>query len=371
MKKVTPPQSKNPLWLYGLRWLTLITVTASVSLFLDYCSVPAAYLLGALICAIVFSILNQTITLPKPCLIFGQGIIGAMIADSIPIATLGNISDHWLLFTLGIGSVQLLSNVLGLFLARSNVLPGSTAIWGTSPGGATIMTIMSENYDADARLVALMQYLRVVIVTITAVLVTHFVANETTISSEPAITDFSWQISSWSDFTQTLFLIVFSIGCARFFRLSAGPLLTIAIGLAASATGTINITLPTPLLLLSYTIIGWNIGFRFNRSILHYALKILPRILFSIILLILVCALMSQILVITMNVDPLTAYLAMSPGGVDSVAIIAASGNADMSFVMTMQTARLILVLICGPAIARWLTLHRNQKTYQKKLWNR
>jgi uncharacterized membrane protein AbrB (regulator of aidB expression) len=56
--------------------------------------------------------------------------------------------------------------------------------------------------------------------------------------------------------------------------------------------------------------------------------------------------------------DPLTAYLATSPGGADSVAIIAASSPVDVPFVMAMQVARFILVMLAGPflakRVARW-----------------
>jgi uncharacterized protein len=55
-----------------------------------------------------------------------------------------------------------------------------------------------------------------------------------------------------------------------------------------------------------------------------------------------------------LDADPLTAYLATSPGGADSVAIIAASSShVDVPFVMAMQMARFILVLLVGPALAR------------------
>ena len=60
------------------------------------------------------------------------------------------------------------------------------------------------------------------------------------------------------------------------------------------------------------------------------------------------------VLVHEMGVDPLTAYLATSPGGMDTVAIVAiAAGNVDISFVMTMQALRFLFVLIAGPPIAR------------------
>jgi membrane AbrB-like protein len=62
-----------------------------------------------------------------------------------------------------------------------------------------------------------------------------------------------------------------------------------------------------------------------------------------------------MMLVVFAKVDPLTAYLATSPGGADSVAIIAASSNVDVSFVMAMQTVRLIAVLLLAPVLTRFL----------------
>ena len=55
------------------------------------------------------------------------------------------------------------------------------------------------------------------------------------------------------------------------------------------------------------------------------------------------------------NVDPLTAYLATSPGGSDSIAIIAASTDCDVSFVMAMQTVRMIAVLLLAPVLTKFI----------------
>jgi len=55
-------------------------------------------------------------------------------------------------------------------------------------------------------------------------------------------------------------------------------------------------------------------------------------------------------------VDPLTAYLATSPGGADSVAIISASTPVDVPFVMAMQMSRFLIILFLGPALARLLS---------------
>ncbi|HEY5832290.1 MAG TPA: AbrB family transcriptional regulator, partial [Hyphomicrobiaceae bacterium] len=82
----------------------------------------------------------------------------------------------------------------------------------------------------------------------------------------------------------------------------------------------------------------------------------LPQVLLATFVIIGFCGLLAWILVHAAGIDPLTAYLATSPGGMDSVAIIAASSNVDLSFVMALQTVRLAIVLIVGPPLARFIS---------------
>ena len=105
----------------------------------------------------------------------------------------------------------------------------------------------------------------------------------------------------------------------------------------------------------SYAIVGWSIGLRFTPAILSYAARALPTIIGSILVLIAVCAVFGMVLTRFAGVDPLSAYLASSPGGADAMAIISASVNVDMPFVMAMQTMRFILVLLTGPMVARFI----------------
>ena len=68
-----------------------------------------------------------------------------------------------------------------------------------------------------------------------------------------------------------------------------------------------------------------------------------------------VCGLLALLLVHAAGIDPLTAYLATTPGGMDAVAIIAASSNVDIAFVMALQAVRFLIVLIAGPPLARFI----------------
>jgi membrane AbrB-like protein len=115
------------------------------------------------------------------------------------------------------------------------------------------------------------------------------------------------------------------------------------------------IELPTWLLAASYALVGWNIGLRFTRPLLIHAARALPRIIAATLVLIALCAGVAVMLVYGAGVDPLTAYLATSPGGSDSIAIIAASTDVDVSFVMAMQTVRMIAVLFLAPVLTKFI----------------
>jgi membrane AbrB-like protein len=116
----------------------------------------------------------------------------------------------------------------------------------------------------------------------------------------------------------------------------------------------VALQLPQWLLAVSYALVGWAIGLNFTSAILRHAARALPQIIGSILALMAFCGGLAWLLSHELGIDPLTAYLATSPGGMDSIAIIAAaSESVDISFIMALQSARLLMVLIFGPSLAR------------------
>ncbi len=159
----------------------------------------------------------------------------------------------------------------------------------------------------------------------------------------------------WAAFGTTLAIAAVGGLAGRLLRLPSPYFLGAAIVGATFHLGLgAPMQLPTWLLGLSYMLIGWSIGLNFTRAILHHAARALPPIVGSIIALMSFCGGLAWLLSHELGIDPLTAYLATSPGGMDSVAIIAAaSDNVDLSFVMALQSARLVIVLALGPSLAR------------------
>lgn len=343
---------------HRLRWPGLLALSALFALGLDALHLPAGLLLGPMVAAIVFALAGAQAYLPRPAFVAAQGVIGCLIARGIPVSFLSTLADHWAVFVFGVLAVSVLATGLGWLLSQWRVLPGTTAVWGSTPGGAAAMVIMAEAYGADVRLVAFMQYLRVACVTISASLFAHWWIHSGPEVAAPAslLASLLRPPARWDGLLATLVLALGGSALGARLRLPAGGLLLpLVAGIAMQDGAGIPIQLPPALLAVAYACIGWTIGARFNREVLALTLRSLPKLLASVITLIVLCGLFAAALVRWAHVDPLTAFLATSPGGADSVAIIAASSPVDMPFVLTMQVLRMLFVMATGPAIARLL----------------
>ncbi|MFC7053885.1 AbrB family transcriptional regulator [Hansschlegelia quercus] len=339
-------------WTRAAQWIALTALSFAFVITLMLVRLPAALLIGPMAAAVILALSGARPGAPRGVFVLAQGVIGCMIARGVPVAVVGEIAKDWPLALFSVVSVVIASNILGYALAKRGGLPGTTAVWGSSAGAASAMTLMSESFGADIRLVAFMQYARVVVVVLAASVVSRLWA---TPGAELAI-DW-WPPVDWPAFGLTLVVAWAGALAGKALKIPAGALLTpLALTIALQWSGLLTPELPEWLLAAAYAIVGWSIGLRFDRAIFLHAARALPRIMSGIVALIALCGGIAAALHYFAGVDPLTAYLATSPGGADSVAIIAASSSAiDLPFVMALQTLRLIVVILTGPALARFV----------------
>lgn len=331
-------------------WAALILLSLLVVVVLELLRLPAALLLGPMAAGIVLAGRDVKPEVPRFAFLGAQGVIGCMIAGSFTPSILGVMAANWPLFLGIILSVIASSAALGWLLAYWRVLPGSTAVWGSSPGAATAMTLMAGAYGADMRLVAFMQYLRVLFVAASTSLVARLVAGP---SAVPAHAIDWFPAPDGIAFGATLALAFIGAYAGRLSRIPAGSLLApLAVGAVLHGAGLMRFDLPPWLLAVSYALVGWNVGLGFTRTILAHAARALPRVTAAILVQLLICGGIALALAHLAGIDILTAYLATSPGGVDSVAIIAAASGVDLPFVMALQTVRVVLVMSIAPRLA-------------------
>jgi uncharacterized protein len=341
-----------------MRWAGLLILSFLLSAALDHGGVPAGRLLGTMVAAIVLAVLGAEVRVPRQAFIAAQGVIGCLIARGVPGSILSTITAHWPVFVGGVLAVTVLANALGWMLSRWNVFPGDTAVWGSAPGAASAMMLMAEAHGADVRLVAFMQYVRIVCVSVTASIVSHWwIASSGAhgIAQVPLAHHVS-AATHWPALAMTLAVALGGAALGTRLRIPAGALLVpMLAGILLQDVAGVAIELPPLVLTVAYAFVGWSIGMRFNRQVLVTTIRSLPKVLAATLTLIALCGVLAAALVRWVHVDPLTAYLATSPGGADSIAIIAASSPVDTPFVLTMQILRMLFVMATGPAIARAL----------------
>ena len=350
-----PPRRFVPLATLprSAQWAILLLASAAFSTLLELAGLPAALLLGAMVAAILVGTGGAALRVPRLLYYAAQAIIGCMIARVITPVIVGTFLHQWPLLVGVMLTVVVASSLLGWVLGRLGILPGTTAVWGLSPGAASVMMLMAEAYGADARLVAFMQYLRVVFVAIAASILARFVIH---LPGGASVETIWFPPLHPIAFGETIAIGLVGGIVGRLSRIPAGGLLVPMIaGAILHGSGLVTIDLPPWLRAISYALLGWTIGLGFTREILAYALRVLPQVIGAILALMLICGGLAFILVKTAGIDPLTAYLATSPGGMDSAAIIAASSKVDVSFVMALQTVRFMVVLAVGPAISRFV----------------
>jgi hypothetical protein len=333
------------------QWGMLVAGSAGLAALFELAGLPAALLMGPMIAAIALATNGGSIRAPRLPAQMAQAVVGCLVARAITGDIVLTFLRDWPLFLGAVLVVIATSSVLGWTMGRYEVVPGTTAVWGTAPGAASVMMVLAGAFGADPRLVAFMQYARVVCVAGLASVVGRLWVGPAALAG-PHITWFP--AVPLGDFAVTLAIAAAGVAASAGLRLAGGALLVPMIaGALAESTGLAHITLPPALLAASYALLGWSVGLGFTRAILVHARRALPQVLLATFILIAVCGALAFILVEAAGVDPLSAYLATSPGGMDTVAIIAASSSVDLPFVMALQTVRFVIVLFAGPPLAR------------------
>ena len=334
-----------------VQWIALSLLAGASGQWLRFLEVPAGQFLGPMLVAIVFGVCGASIRLHRYAFKLGQGCVGMLAAHSMTLAVLVSLVQSWPLMLLSTLLTVSFSALVGLVLAKVGGIPASTAAWGTAPGAASAMVSMSDEFGADSRVVATMQYARVVCVVMIGALISRWLGASTGGSEVHAA---SAALQSFNLLNLGLTFATLVAGIALGNRLPAGTLLMpLLLGGALQVSGLLHITLPSWLLATAYGAIGCYVGLRFDRPTINYVWRRFPAMILGAVLMITLCALSAWLLAALLDKDFLSVYLATSPGGLDTMAIIAVDTHSDVGLVLAMQTLRLFAVIITGAFLAR------------------
>lgn len=333
------------------QWTALIAASVVLVLLLQAIRAPAALLLGPMAAGVAFGLKGATIR-PAPWVFGGaQALVGCVIALSAAPGFYAGVLANLPVYLGMAASTLAVTMGFGWVMTMRGWLPGTTAIWGLAPGASTAMVLMSEPFGGDRRLVAMIQYLRVLLVALVAMGLAQLAG------AAPGHPPTDWlAVDDLGAVALTLAFAAAAGWVGKASRIPAGVfLIPMLLGSILHGSGLLRLELPVLVTALAYAVVGWSIGLGFTRAAVVYSARMLPRILAVLVALLGCCGLLALGVSAITGVDLLSAYLATSPGGTDTILIIATSTPVDLPFILGGQLVRFLFVLAVGPVLARVL----------------
>jgi membrane AbrB-like protein len=338
-------------------WAALAAATGAVGWALGALGLPSSFLFGALVVGLLVAILwPERLEVPPRGFAAAQAVTGVTLGAYLQSSALSAVGRSWLPVLLASGATLLLSIGFGVVLARVTATDTRTAALGMVAGGASGIVGMADDLGGDDRLVAFMQYARVLIVVlITPVLVPlvfsgHHVAGAGAAQSGPV---FGHPL----DWVVTIALAVAGALGGRRLHVPAasllGPMILSGIVTLGSIGG--GFAVPPVLRETAFAVIGLRIGLRFTVATVRLVGRLLVPVTLSILGLLVACFGLAVALALTTPASLLDAYLATTPGGLYAVLAVAFGAGANTTFIIAVQGLRVLVMVLLAPVMVRWL----------------
>lgn len=348
---MSPPTRRD-----AAAWGRLVTAVGAAWLLFALAHLPTPSLFAALVVGVGWALrARRTLLVPAGGMTGAQLLIGVSLGAELQSSTLRALGPALLPVALVVVATLAVSLGIGVVYARIARVDAPTSMLGLVAGGAGGIVAMADDYDADARLVAFMQYLRVLLVVLVAPVVAYLLleggGGEAPVSPERA--------GLAGDLAFTAGCALVGAWAASRVRVTAGlmlaPLLVAgAVSMSGLAGGA---AVPDALEEVAFAVIGLEVGLRFTRATIREAGRLLPWTLSAVVVLVVACAGLAAALVPLAGVSFADAYLATTPGGMYAVLAASIGIGADSTFVVATQVLRMIVIVVAAPPIVRWATL--------------
>ena len=351
-----------------LRWVLLIAVTAAVTVPLTRVGVPSAALFAALVVGVVLALTSLAPSrIPRKAGVAAQGVLGVYIGTMVHQDAVGALGSDWpIVIAIAIATL-LLSVVAGALLGLHRDVTPLTGSLALVAGGASGLVAIARELGGDDRVVSVVQYLRVALVTASMPLVvtlvyhadkSHGVATVAEKDSAP------WYLSVG----MLIALVLVGATVGKWIRLpGAGLLGPMALTVVLQLTGlSFGLAVPMVLVQVGYMVIGWQAGLAFTSDSLRAIGRMLPAAIGLIVALGVATGGLGALLARFTGLTPLEGYLATSPGGVYAVLATAVETGSNVTFIIAAQVVRILLMLFAAPLMARsvvWISERVGRQT--------
>jgi membrane AbrB-like protein len=340
-----------PLSIDPVRWLnlaaTLLVAVAGASL-ATLLAIPASWLSGAMLAVTAASFGRLDTRLPVPLVEFGFLLIGIALGAGLTPELLHGLGAWPFSLAVLLLTVVAVTAGVSAFLFRVSGWDRETAFYAAVPGALSYVIAVASTTSADIRKVAVSQSIRIFL--LVAALPAIIVAVEGGPPAGAPLPTASWD--------QLALLVIVSslVGFGlRYFRVPAG-LLTGSFAASSFLHGTALVegTLPQPVVIVAFVLLGALVGSRFVGTSLGFLVKIVAPSFGAFLVGTGIAGGAAILVALVIGVPFDQAIVAFAPGGLDAMMSLALALHMDTAFVAAHQFARFAGIAFGLPFFLRW-----------------
>lgn len=134
--------------------------------------IPAGAMIGAMVFVAIYNIKTSQGYIPRDFKLVAQVVVGAMLGLNFNMESILALKKLVLPSIVLVVGLTVFSLLLGILIHKITGLDLVTALFSSSPGGLTDMSLLSEAYGAQTHIVALMHLIRLTtVITIFPILI--------------------------------------------------------------------------------------------------------------------------------------------------------------------------------------------------------
>ena len=319
-------------------------------------SLPLPWMLGAMASTSVAAISGVSLAMSKHLRHLMIAVIGVLLGSAFSPELAGQIARWTASLTILAGFLILLAALVPWCLRRAGY-DRATAFFSALPAGLTEMTAVGSDNGGNPQTIALTHTVRVLIVAFVIPFLMIVLAGY----ERPAAVGRTIVDISGTDLGVLAACCVVGLWLGLKFKLPAGALAgPLILSALVHVTGLTASSPPDILISIAQVVLGTSVGARFAGLTLAKTGKTILLAAVATAGMLILSGAGAMLLGPIIGIEPLALLLALAPGGVTEMSLIALALDQDIAFVTTHHVVRIALIVMIGPAVfaamVRWRT---------------
>lgn len=321
---------------------------------------PLAWMLGAMSASMILAIRGIRLTIDLPLRQAMLAVLGVMLGSSFSPDIFTHLAAWSWGLALLMAAIGISTVIVYIFYRKVAKFDHVTSFFSAVPGGFNVMFEIGSEKGGKGPIIALIHASRIALLVMTLPLFFRYGVDHVAVALPTPL------LEQFSDLRELAILMTAGVGgyfLGKWLRLPAPHLMGPLVVSALAHVGNIVTASPPDLLVnAAQVVIGTAIGLRFFGTTLRDIRRIVSLSIFSTTILIAIAALLALLCADFIGVSVGGLTLALAPGGLAEMALVALALNLDVAFVSLMHVMRIGVVILIVPPAYELIEKFRNNQ---------